>query len=1092
MLLQAALAALLTRLGAGTDIPIGAPVAGRGEAALDQLIGFFVNTLVLRIDTSGNPAFTELLARARATCLAAYAHQDLPFDRLVELLDPPRAIGRQPLFQTVLVLQHTPPPTLALPGVRAVAVAARTRTTKFDLAFTFTETHDAAGRPAGLTGTLEYSTDLFDRNSAERLGVRLTRLLEQIAADPAIPLHRLEILSPAERRRLVHNFNTAGSIHEASLVTLFERQAAQTPDSVALVFEGEALTYGALDAQANQLAWRLLADGLGPEERVAIALERTPVMIVAILATLKAGAAYVPLDPDYPIERLEFLLADARARLLLTTTGLAAQFHHLAPRQALCLDAPAVVADLAGLPVDAASDIDRPTPLRPSHPAYLIYTSGSTGTPKGVVITHRNVIRLFDVTRRSFSFDENDTWTMFHSYGFDFSVWELWGALLHGGRLVIVSKDVARSADAFRTLLARHDVTVLNQTPSAFYRLVQADEEAGEAAGALALRMVIFGGEALELRRLERWYTRHSDSRPRLVNMYGITETTVHVTYAPLDRKVAATGPGNLIGVGLGDLRVYVLDAGLQPCPIGVVGELYVAGAGLARGYWARPALTAERFVADPYASEPGERLYRTGDLGTWRADGTLCFHGRADQQVKIRGFRIEPGEIEAALLREPAVAQAAVIARAGAAGDPHLVAYLVPRPDVSGAPAVLDLHSVRHRLLDRLPDYMVPAAFVVLDALPLTPNGKLDRQALPAPEGSGLGADYVAPTTLDEIVLSELVAALVGVERVGLADDFFQLGGHSLLAARLVAQIRTRLGRELPLRTIFETPVLGALAQALRTLPPAGPPLRPQARPAALPLSFAQARLWFLHQLEGPSPTYNIPVAARLQGTFDANALAKALDDVLARHEILRTLLVEGDEGPEQRIVPAEAVPSPLQTVTSTAATLDADLAAAVAHGFDLATEIPLRATLFQLDTNDHALLLLLHHSAADGQSTGPLLADLATAYTARRAGALPAFTPLPAQYADYTLWQRTHLGREDDPASALARQLTYWTTQLADLPAELTLPADHPRRTTRVMPAVLFRSRLRRRCMRGSRNWPARRASPYSCSCKPRSRRC
>ena len=927
----------------------------------------------------------------------------------------------------MLVLQNNRDVSLELHGVSTSSLSVRTRTTKFDLTFTFTEDQGT------LSGELEYSADLFDRASAERIGERLTRLLEQITADPAAPLHRLDILTPQERRRLIQDFNdTAAPIPETTLVDLFQQQVLRTPDNVALIWENQTLTYNELDARANQVAWSLIAQRIGPEDLVAISMERSIEMIVAILGTLKAGAAYLPLDPDYPTERLAFMIEDARPKCVLTT-----------------------VAKVEAFPISAPADNDRITPMHPDHPAYLIYTSGSTGRPKGVTISQQNVVRLFTSTSAWLHFDEFDTWTMFHSYAFDFSVWELWGALLHGGRLVMVPKLVTKSTEALRDLLVEHAVTVLSLTPSTFYRLMQADEEAGAEARRLALCLVIFGGEALDFRQLESWYRRHTDGRPRLVNMYGITETTVHVTCLPLNRKMAATAPGSLVGVGLSDLRVYVLDPALQPCPIGVTGELYIAGAGLARGYWNRPALTAERFVANPFAIKPGERLYRTGDLASWREDGNLLFNGRADQQVKIRGYRIEPGEIEAALMSAPGIAQTAVIAY-----EERLVAYLVPRGEI-------DLLAVRQYLSTRLPEHMIPAAFVTLDALPLTPNGKLDRKALPAPEGSGLAASYVSPVTPEETLLCEVVAELLGIERAGLGDNFFHLGGHSLIATRLAAQIRTRLGRELPIRTIFDSPVLGDLARAVRTLPKRGQPLVKQERPAELPLSFAQVRLWFLHQLEGANPKYNIPVGIRLQGALDTDALECALNDVIGRHESLRTLLVDGASGPQQQILATESARSPLHRVTSSLERLENDFAAAAAYGFDLANEIPFRATLFRLGAVDHALLLLIHHSAADGWSIAPLLDDLTIAYTARRDGGRPAFEPLPVQYADYTLWQRALLGNEDDRTSPIARQADYWTHKLAGLPAELTLPTDRPRS---VQP---------QRCGRGSRAFNASRTA-------------
>ena len=828
-----------------------------------------------------------------------------------------------------------------------------------------------------------------------------------------------------------------------TLVTLFQRQVRKTPHRTAVIAGNHRITYRQLDVRANKLARILVASGAGPEERVALLFDRSLDLIVALIATLKAGAAYLPLDPDAPPARLSALVADARPRLVLTTTALA---HRLPAGDVSirCVDAAEIVAMHDTVPSAAPTDDDRRAALRSSHPAYVIYTSGSTGAPKGVVVSHDNVVRLFDASRQWFSFDEHDTWTLFHACSFDFSVWEIWGALLHGGRLVIVPRDVARSAEAFRSLLSEHAVTVLSQTPSAFYRLMQADEDAGADAGPLALRTIIFGGEALDLRRLQSWHRRHGHA-VRLVNMYGITETTVHVTCAPLD---AETRPHNLIGVGLGDLELHVLDARLEPCAPHVVGELYVAGAGLARAYHGQPALTADRFVAHPRPTRPGERLYRSGDLAAWLDDGTLTYHGRADQQVKIRGFRIEPAEIEAVLLAQPAIGGAAVVARPASNGDARLVAYLVPRRERDGVRPSLDLHSVRQAVVDRLPDYMVPAAFEVLDALPLTPNGKLDRAALPEPEDSGLAATYVEPITPEERVLCELIATLLGVLRVGIDDHFFHLGGHSLLATRLTAQIRARFGRELPLRAVFDRPVVRDLARVVAgPLSEATVGLSPRLRPASLPASFAQARLWFLQQLEGASPAYHIPLATRFRGALNVTALEQALDDLRVRHEILRTVLESSDEATCQRILAAPPLSPALTVVPSTASDIDEDLAAAAARAFNLATDPPLRATLFRLTASEHVLLLLLHHSAADGWSVTPLLDDLSAAYRARCAGQVPAFAPLPVQYADYTLWQRERLGRNDDPASLGARQLAYWRERLAEIPDEIRLPADRPR---------------------------------------------
>ncbi|MEV4372390.1 amino acid adenylation domain-containing protein [Nonomuraea sp. NPDC049637] len=801
MVLHAALAALLTRLGAGTDIPIGTPVAGRGHSALDGSVGFYVNTVVLRADTSGDPSFAELLDRVKAADLTAFDHAELPFDRLVEALNPPRSRDRHPLFQVMLVHQDAAEP----PGVEVV----HTGTAKFDLTLNV--------GPSG-AGFLEYNSDLFDRATAHTLAGRLTRLLEQAMADPDRPLGGYDLLDAAERRTLIEEWNgDLVSEPGGTLPGLFEAQARRTPDAVAV----DAWTYAELNARANRLAHRLIAHGARPGAVVALSLPRSPDLVAALLAVVKTGAAYLPLDPSHPAARTDHMIADAGP---------------------VCVVDASWLGDLGDWP-----DHDPARDLRPGDAAYVIYTSGSTGRPKGVVVTHHNVVRLLSATDAWFGFGPGDVWTLFHSYAFDFSVWELWGALLYGGRLVVVPYGTSRSPGDLLALLERERVTVLNQTPSAFYQLIAADDGRD-----LALRYVIFGGEALEPARLAPWRARRPDL-PRLVNMYGITETTVHVTHHVLP---PGEQHGSPIGRGIPDLRVYVLDDRLRPVPPGVVGELYVAGDGLARGYLGRPGLTAERFVADPFG-RPGTRMYRSGDLARWRADGTLDYAGRADQQVKVRGFRIEPGEVEAALLRHPSVAQAAVIVREDRPGDQRLTAYVVPPAGTASAGTAsagtasagtaldrdaldrgasggghsdteVDVGEVRAFVARALPGYMVPAAVVRVPALQLTVNGKLDRAALPAPEAPTGGGRL--PDGPREEAMCALFAEVLGLPRVGVDDGFFDLGGHSLLAVRLVARVKEVFGAEVSVGALFEAPTaaaLTALAQGgartdpLRTLLP-------------------------------------------------------------------------------------------------------------------------------------------------------------------------------------------------------------------------------------------------------------------------------
>ncbi|MCP2167076.1 non-ribosomal peptide synthetase [Goodfellowiella coeruleoviolacea] len=1020
MVVQAALAALLTRLGAGTDIPLGSPIAGRLDPALDDLVGFFVNTVVLRTDTGGDPAFRDLLARVRETALAAYGNADLPFERLVEVLNPDRAAGGQPLFCVMVTVNDEEQPPVVLPGLRVTDETGAATTAKFDLTLGV-----GAVQSGGLDCYLEYRTALFDRETVDALAARFVRVLAAVAAQPATRVGDLPVLDDTERALLSGAWagHTVDPARE-TVLDLVRRQVDRAPDAVAVRAGDVSLTYRELDERANRLARQLLARGAAPERLVVLALPRTEAFAVAALAVLRTGAAYVPVDPAWPGARLGVVLADSGAALAVSTSDLAVRLPTAVP--VVLVDE----IDTTAPPGTPLSDDERGGPVTARHAAYVVFTSGSTGRPKGVVVPHGNLVRLLDATRTELDLRPDDVWSLCHSTAFDFSVWELWGALCTGGRVVVVPADVTRSPVELWSLLVRERVTVLSQTPSAFTQLAAADAAEPGRSAASALRLVVFGGEALDPSSLVDWRDRHP-AAPELVNMYGITETTVHVTLRRLDE--VAGEHRSLVGRPLAGWRGYVLDDRLRPVPPGVAGELYVAGAGVARGYAGRPGLTAERFVADPFT---GGRMYRTGDVVRWTRDGEWEYVGRADDQVQLRGFRIEPGEVRAALLDVDHVTAAEVVLRTDRADDPRLVAYVVAARPVEAA-------ALRAELGRLVPPHMVPSAFVVLDELPLTVNGKVDRAALPAPRHTA--APGRAPRSPHEEILCELFADVLGLPSVGVHDDFFALGGHSLLATRLVSGVRAALGSDLPIRAVFDTPTPAALAAAVAAgTGTARPALTARPRPARLPMSYAQRGLWFLHRLDGPNPTYNMPVALRLSGAVDVPALKAALADLVARHEPLRTLLAEDERGPHQVVLGAHR--PDLARVRTTEDALDGVLAEAVHHGFDLAAECPLRATLFSLGDTEHVLLLVVHHVAADGWSMPVLARDLTTAYAARVVGERPDLAPLPVGYADHALWQHEVLGSEDDPDSAISRRLAHWKSTLDGLPDRLPLGADRP----------------------------------------------
>jgi amino acid adenylation domain-containing protein len=803
MTLLAAFQLLLHRYTGQDDIAVGSPIANRNRVEIEELIGFFANTLVLRTKHSNNPTFRELLHRVRHTALEAYAHQDLPFEKLVEELRPERDLSRSPLFQAMFVFQNAASGKPKLAGLDMRPMRITGETTKFDLVLSASE------EARGLRAVLQYSTELFDQSTMARMLEHFQTLLESIVSQPDGRISELPILREPERRQLSAWSGTRETRRtDRCLQQVFEEQVARTPERVAICFEGQQLTYRMLNRCADRLARRLRRLGVGPDVLVGLCVERSLELVAGILGILKAGGAYLPLDPSYPQERLEYMLEDSAVAVIVTQRHLAATIpaHGAA---LVCLDGeePQDFSD------SRSEERDLTEHAQPENLAYVIYTSGSTGKPKGVAVTHHNVMRLFECTQDSFNFTSADVWTLFHSYAFDFSVWEIWGALLKGGKLIIVPSCVTQSADEFVQLIKATGVSILNQTPSAFRQLMT---PLMSAAGTerLALRYVILGGEALELQSLRPWFDHFGDEQPKLVNMYGITECSVHVTYRPISRNDLESRAGSVIGRPIPDLGVYILDSRQQLQPVGVPGEIYIGGDGLARGYLRRPDLTAERFIADPLGKDPGGRLYRSGDVGRWLPSGELEYQGRIDDQVKIRGFRIELDEIEAALAAHTQVKEAVVIAREDTPGDKRLIAYVA----ADGATAADEL---RNYLRGKLPDYMVPSVFVTLESLPLTSNGKIDRAALPPPDPGRpeLSYSYVAPRTQLEATVCEIIAAVLGLKEVGVQDNFFDLGGHSLLAAQVVSRIREALRIDLPLRALFEMPVLASLSNHIETI---------------------------------------------------------------------------------------------------------------------------------------------------------------------------------------------------------------------------------------------------------------------------------
>ncbi|HWG99482.1 MAG TPA: amino acid adenylation domain-containing protein, partial [Pilimelia sp.] len=1043
MVFQAALAALLTRLGAGTDIPIGTPVAGRPDDALADLVGLFVNTLVLRTDTSGDPTFAELLARVRGVDLAAFDHPDLPFDRLVEVLNPARSAARHPLFQVMLAYQHGAPPTPELPGVHARQEVVATGVAAFDLTVTIVEDAALDTEPAGVHGFVEYSADLFDHATAAGLADRLVRLLRAAVADPDRPIGDLEVLSADERDLVLSRRDGDSAPPPAgTVIDLFAAQAARTPDAVALVCgAGTALTFAELDARADRLARRLAAAGVGPERTVAVALPRAD-MVTGILGVGKAGGVLLPIDAGHPAARLAFQLADAAPAAVVTTADLAGRLPDLGATPCLLLDAadPAEGSTALGAPAqgdaaerdaaegsaaqgdpaegDAAPGGPRVRPARPDNAAYVIYTSGSTGTPKGVVVSHASLANLF--AHHAATVFPPGRLRVAHAASFSFdAAWDpvLW--LIGGHELHVLDEETYPDADALTAYVREHRLDYLDLTPSYLQQLVTA----GLLAGAHRPRLLVVGGEPVPDRL---WRELAQAPGVAAHNFYGPTEYTVDALTARV------TGGGVRVGRPVANTRAYVLDARLRPVPPGVVGELYLAGAGLARGYLGRPGLTAARFLPDPYGP-PGARMYRTGDLARRHADGAVEVTGRSDDQVKIRGFRVEPGEVAAVLTRHPRVAQAVVVAREG-----RLVGYVVPPSD----PADLRAH-----LASALPDHMVPAAIVGLTHLPLTDNGKIDHRALPAPDFAAAAVSERAPRTPRERAMCAVVAAVLGVPRVGPDDNFFALGGDSITSIQVVSRARAA-GLAISARDVFRHPTPAGLAAVARSTSDADGG-GPDSAPGAVGRVPQTPALGWLRERGGPIDRFSQALLVRVPPAPDPAPLTTALRALLDRHEVLRARLVRTAarwtlDVPGAADVPADTL---VRRVAVPGTELPRDLVAAQARAAQgrLRPDAGVMVQAVWFDAGPTAsgrLLLVIHHAVVDGVSWRILLADLAHAWRAAAAGEAPE---LPAVPTPFRRWAHLVRGRAGDGA-----ELATWARVLDGPASPVVTRALDPARDT------------------------------------------
>ncbi|MGY1880771.1 non-ribosomal peptide synthase/polyketide synthase [Pseudomonas reactans] len=1029
MVLLASFQSLLYRYTGQSDIRIGVPIANRNRLETEQLIGFFVNTQVLKADIDGHMTFAQLLQQVKEQALGAQAHQDLPFEQLVEALQPERSLSHNPLFQVMFNHQSAAQANRdgqQLPGLRVEGLAWDSHTAHFDLSLDTEESDE------GLLASLTYATALFDASTLQRFAAHWQNLLKSVVSDARHCVADLPILGSDEQAQMLYQWNPPQPTRAAhsSVLHKFEQQVVNQPQAIALIMDQRRMTYADLNLRANRLAHKLIEQGVTADSLVGVAVDRSLEMIVALLAVLKAGGAYVPLDPQYPADRLQCMIEDSGLQLLLTQQPLLERLPISAGLALICLEA-----DTDWLAEYPGSN--PPVRAFPTNLAYLMFTSGSTGRPKGVGIDQASLARHVEVFIELFELTAADRVLQFGTFNFDGFVEQLYPALCCGAAVVVRGGELWDS-DTFYAQLIEHEISVVDLT-TAYWHLIARDFAERGVRDYGRLRQVHAGGEAMPPEGLASWRDAGL-GHVRLLNTYGPTEATVTVTaldcagYVEGREAVTQMMP---IGRVLDGRAIYLLDASLNPVPVGVAGELVIGGPLLARGYFNRAGLTAERFIPDPFDPIGGGRLYRTGDLARYRADGVIEYIGRIDHQVKVRGFRIELGEIESRLLAQDSVREALVIA-----ADQQLIAYLVtPLPASEHAELREQIRAV---LRDELPDYMVPAHFMFLERLPLSPNGKLDRHALPRPDASQVTHHWVAPVSALEQQVAAIWAEILGAERIGLTDHFFERGGHSLLAMQVASRLRHNLGIELPLRVLFEQPRLEGFVAALHTEGKRGgsaaPALVPANRDLPLVLSYAQERQWFLWLLDPESTAYHVPSALRLKGQLDLDALQRSFDTLVARHESLRTHLHQGDEQTVQVILPEARIEIAL--VRSDEAQVKAQVEAEIARPFNLQEGPLLRATLLCLSEDEHVLVLVQHHIVSDGWSMQIMVDELVQLYSAYSQGQAVQLPALPIQYADYARWQREWMD-----AGEKARQLAYWQTLLGGEQPVLELPFDHQR---------------------------------------------